>query len=187
LPRPLVALLFTLAILAGCAAQPPDQTTADHIVEVVMYATLEEWLDLQQEVAEMDTAEVASQLARVDKSAVKSAVKSANTAANTGQLYYYGVLNQQLKTYGAWTVARDTFQKLQENQALPKEQRQLAGILRQYNQSRINGHARQQALLTERAQLRQDLSHAEDEKRQLAQKIQALTDLEAAISTRREE
>jgi hypothetical protein len=175
LPRPLVLLLFSLAVLAGCAAQPPEQTAGDHTAEVVMYATVEEWLNLQQEVSEMDTAGVASRLATVDKT------------GSTGQLYYYGVLNQQLKTYGAWTVARDTFRKLQENQALRKEQRQLAGILRQYNQNRINGYTRQRALLNERAQLRQDLSRAEDEKRQLAQKIQALTELEAAISTRREE
>ena len=179
LPRPLVFLLLSLAVLAGCAVQPPQQTAEDHTGEVIRYATLKEWLELQQEVAEMEKAEVAGQLAKVDKSVAKS--------ANPGQLYYYGVLNQQLNTYGAWTVARDTFQKLQENQALPKEQRQLAGILRQYNQNRINGYVRQRALLNERAQLQQDLSHAEDEKRQLAQKIQALTELEAAISTRREE
>ncbi len=164
-----------LAVLAGCAVQPPDQAAGDHPADSVMYATVEEWLDLQQEVGELGAADVASRLATVDKS------------ASTGQLYYYGVLNQQLKTYGAWTVARDTFRMLQADQALTKQQRQLAGILRQYNQNRINSYARQRVLLNESAKLQQNLSDSEGEKQQLAKKIQALTELEAAISTRREE
>jgi hypothetical protein len=175
MPRPLIPLLFALSILAGCAVPPPQPSVGDQPTDVVTHADLTKWLDLQQEVEGMDPAEVASRLASVDRS------------TDTDQLYYYGVLNQQLKDYGAWTVARDTFQKLQENQALPKEKRQLAGILRQYNQNRINWYSRHHALLDERAQLQLELDRAEEEKRQLAQKIQALTELEAAISTRREE
>jgi hypothetical protein len=175
MPRPLVALLLSLSLLAGCAAPQSQPPAGDHHAAVDRHAGLSKWLDLQQDVAEMDAAEIKTRLTRVDKS------------TDLDQLYYYGVLNQQLKDYGAWTVARDAFQKLQENRALPKEQRQLAGILRQYNQNRINSYTRQRALLDERAQLQLDLDRAEDEKRQLAQKIQALTELEAAISTRREE
>ncbi len=175
LSRTLISLLFCLSVLAGCVAPPPQQPASGYPIVDVTYTNLKKWLDLQQEVAQMSTVDVASRLATVDKS------------SNTNQLYYFGVLNQQLKTYGAWTVARDTFQKLQENQALAKEQRQLAGILQQYNQNRINGYAKQRALVDERTQLQEELSHVEDEKRQLAQKIQALTELEAAISTRREE
>jgi len=175
LPRPLIALLLSLACLAGCTAPQPQPSAGDRPAEVAKYTDLNKWLDLQQEVANLDTAEVNSRLA--------SFVKS----TDNNQLYYYGVLNQQLKKYGAWTVARDIFQKLQENQALSKEQRQLAGVLQQYNQSRINWYSRHRALLDERAQLQLQLDRAEDEKRQLAQKIQALTEVEAAISNRREE
>ncbi len=171
--RPLVALLFTLAVLAGCAAQTPVPSAADHIPQAILYPTVEQWLDLQQDVADLSKAEVMARLVTVDKS------------AGVAQLYYFGILNQQLQSYGAWTVARDTFQQLQSNKELPKQQRQLAGLMRQYNQSRINGYARRHELLNQQAQLQKNLNQAEDEKRQLQQKIQALTDVEAAISTRR--
>ena len=174
LPRPLISLLFAVAFLAGCAAQPPKQV-ADHTAEIVVDAAVTEWLNLQQQVTEMDTTEVSAKLATINKS------------ASTDQLYYFAVLNQQLKTFGAWTVARDAFLALQGDETLPNEQRQLAGILRQYNQDRINAYVKQRGLLDERSQLQQELSQSEEEKQQLAQKIQALTELETAISTRREE
>lgn len=123
----------------------------------------------------MDTAEVTERLAQVDK------------PAGSDELFYYGLLNQELQAYGAWTVARDTFQSLQENEALPKDLRQLAGIFRQYNQSRINGYVRQQELAGQTTELQENLGRVENEKRQLEQKIQAITALEAAISTRKEE
>ena len=173
--RTLIPLLLLLSILGGCAAQPPEQSTGNPPADDISYNSVEEWLDLQQQVGELDTAEVTGRLAKIDKS------------TDPGQLYYFGILHQQLKTYGAWTVARDTFQKLQQHPALSQEQRQLAGILRQYNQNRINSFARQRDLLNENVTLQQKLVTTENEKLQLAQKIQALTELEAAISTRREE
>jgi hypothetical protein len=173
--RTLIPLLFSFALMGGCAVQPPEQTAGIPTPDGIRFDTVEEWLDLQQEVTALGNTEVASRLATIDKS------------ADSGQLYYFGVLNQQLKTYGAWTVARDTFQKLQDNQSLSREQRQLAGIFRQYNQNRINSFSRQRELLNDNAKLQQQLTAAESEKQQLAQKIQALTEVETAISTRREE
>lgn len=173
--RTLILLLSILALSGGCAVQPPVQTAEIPVSDVASYNTVEEWLDLQADVAALGTAEVTSRLATVDKS------------ADSGQLYYFGVLNQQLKTYGAWTVARDTFQMLQENQSLSQEQRQLAGILRQFNQNRINSFSRQRDLLSEKSKLQQQLTTTEKEKQQLAQKIQALTELETALSIRRQE
>ena len=173
--RTLILLLINFAILSGCAIQPPADTVQDSAATMVAFPDIEQWLDLQQEVEAMDSAQVAERLSGIEKS------------VELRQLYYYGLLNQQLQSYGAWTVARDTFQKLQENEDLPKQQRQLAGILRQYNQNRINGYLRYNSLLTEQTRLQQALSQAEQEKQLLEQKIQALTALEAAISTRREE
>ncbi|MEZ5503652.1 MAG: hypothetical protein R3E50_13685 [Halioglobus sp.] len=173
--RALTSLLLGLAILSGCATQQPVTETGESASEFVLYPTVQQWLDLLQEVQGMDTTEVTARLSDLDR------------AAGTGQLYYYGVLNQQLQVYGAWTVARDTFQKLQQNEALPQDQRQLASILRQYNQNRINAYAKQQELAKQTAQLKEELTQAEADKRQLEQKIQALTELEAAISTRKEE
>lgn len=175
MPRAITSLLLFAAVLSGCVAQPPVETTQQNTTAVVTLPAIEQWLDQLAAVETMDTPEVMEQLGKVDKT------------AGASQLFYFGILNQRLQSYGAWTVARDAFQKLQENEALPKQQRQLAGVLRQYNQSRINGHSRYDASLKEQTELRESLSRAEDEKRQLEQKIQALTELETAISTRQEE
>ena len=67
------------------------------------------------------------------------------------------------------------------------EQRQLTGILLAYNQNRINWYQRQSELLVENAELEKQLQQAEEDKVLLEQKIQALTDLEADISTRKEQ
>lgn len=144
-------------------------------MEVVRYPSIEQWLNLEQDVASMEAADVTERLTQVDRS------------DGIGQLFYYGVLNQQLPTYGAWTLARDTFQRLHENADLPTANRQLAGILRKYNQNRINAYLRRQDLLDQQNQLQQDFRQTEDEKRQLERKIQALTELETVISTRKEE
>lgn len=175
MPRALAAILLGASILCGCVAQPPVESSRQDTASVISTPSVEEWLDQLETVGTMDTAEVMKQLEIVDKT------------AGSSELFYFGVLNQQLQNYGAWTVARDTFQSLQENQALSKQQRQLAGILRVYNQSRINGQFRYTTLLNEQTALQEGLSKAEAEKRQLEIKIQALTELETAISTRQED
>jgi hypothetical protein len=173
--RALIPLLVSLAILSGCVAPAPVDTTEDNTAKFIAYPTVEQLLNMQQSVDSMEPAEAAERLAKVDKT------------AGVRQLFYFGLLNQRLEMYGAWTVARDTFQKLQENEKLHREPRQLAGILRQYNQSRINNYLRQEALLGEKTELQQQLDQAREEGQLLKQKIQALTEVETAISTRREE
>ena len=136
---------------------------------------MQRWLHQQQEVSGLDKDEVVEQLVRLNK------------PEGIDQLYYYGLLNQQLQTQGAWAQARDSFRELQQKEGLTTEQRQLAGILLVYNQNRINWYQRQSELLVENAGLEKQLQQAEEDKVLLEQKIQALTDLEADISTRREQ
>lgn len=139
------------------------------------YSSVEQWLQLQQDVTTLSTDEIVAKLVRVNK------------PEGLGQLYYYGLLNQQLKTYGAWVQARDTFRDLQLEDALTEAQLQLVTLLEAYNQSRINWYQRQSELVKQNTVLEQQLGEAEQEKLQLEQKIQALTDLEAVISTRKEQ
>ena len=106
---------------------------------------------------------------------------------NAGDLFYHGLLNQQLQTNAAWVQARDAFRALHEDADLTVEQRQLAGILEAYNQSRINWYQRLSDLLVDNTRLKQQLRDTEQDKLLLEQKIQALTELEADISTRKEE
>ena len=175
MPRPLISLVFILATLTGCTAMPSIPVTRNSTPEAILYPTVPQWLDLQQDVAAMSTEEAVEKLVRVNK------------PEGPGQLFYYGLLNQQLETYGAWVLARDTFQLLHDDEELAAEQRQLAGILQDYNQNRINWYKRQSELLVQNAELKQALHQSEQEKLLLEQKIQALTDLEAVISTRKEE
>lgn len=173
--RSLIPLLLGLTLLAGCATQQAPKEPAGDTTEVARYPSIEQWLNLELDVSSMKTTEVKERLALVDRS------------DGVGQMFYYGVLNQQLPSYGAWTLARDTFQRLQDMEELPTEHRQLARLLRKYNQSRINTYLRQQDLQNEYSLLQQELLQARAGKQQLEQKIQALTELETVISIRKEE
>ena len=172
--RSLTSLLLALAI-AGCTVSKPAQVVDQPTPEIVTYSSVQRWLNLQQDVAGLTTEEVVAKLVQVNK------------PEGADQLFYYGLLNQQLLTYGAWAQARDTFRLLREDEALSEEQRQLVAILQAYNQTRINWYQRQSELLNRHAELQQQLDEAEQDKLVLEQKIQALTDLEAAISTRKEQ
>lgn len=123
----------------------------------------------------MSIEETSEELAGLDK------------PGNAGDLFYHALLNHQLQTNAAWVQARDAFRALQEDDELTVEQRQLAGILEAYNQNRINWYQRHSDLLVDNTRLQQQLRDTEQDKLQLEQKIQALTELEADISTRREE
>ncbi len=175
LSRAVAALGLGVVLLSGCASRPPVEASGQHADSVVSAPSVTQWLDQLDTVDAMDMPAVRKQLEQIDKT------------ASADQLFMYGALNQRLQDYDAWAVARDAFQNLQENEILPKELRQLAGILRQYNQSRINGHARYRKALDERTELQAGLQQAEAEKIELEQKIRALTELETAISTRQEE
>ena len=173
--RSLISLVLAAALMAGCAAAPPPQVVATTPPEVIAYAALQQWLNLQQQVSAMTTEQCVAALVSLGK------------PEGADELFYYGLLNQQLQTYGSWAQARDSFRQLGEDQTLAVTRRQLAGILQTYNQNRINWYQRQSELLNQDAELRQQLQAAEQDKLLLEQKIQALTDLEAVISTRKEQ
>ena len=104
-----------------------------------------------------------------------------------GQRFYYGLLHTRLKSYPDWIRARDAFADVASNASVSEAQRGLADLMRQYNQLRINAYVRQLELESNAVTLRQQLVNAEAEKTLLQQKIQALTELETIISTRKEE
>ena len=170
-----MVLTIILPLLAGCVAAPPPTVVAPASPQTIPYSGVQQWLNLRQDVSVMSTEEVVEKLVRV------------NSPEGEGQMFYYGLLNQQLQTHGAWVNARDTFRELQQNEDLSTEQRQLANLLQEYNQNRINWYQRQSELLVQNADLKKQLHEAEEEKILLEQKIQALTDLEADISTRKEQ
>jgi hypothetical protein len=69
---------------------------------------------------------------------------------------------------------------------LVKEQRDLVTILQRYNQTRINWYQQHRELLADHETTAAKLEASLEENRLLQQKIQALTDVETSISTRKE-
>jgi hypothetical protein len=157
-----------LVLLAGCASQAPVDVVAGPSPAQVAPLPVQQWLEWQDSVSKLSAPQLATAL---------------ETAANTGEpneIFYFGLLRQQADDYQSWVAARDIFRQLQQDEALTPAQRQLSGILERYNQSRINWfHSRDE--------LRQRYEALQQQNRLLEQKIQAITDLEATMSTRKEE
>ena len=103
------------------------------------------------------------------------------------ELVYYALLNQDLKANGGWIQARDAFRKLSDEPSLTSEQRQWALTLEKYNQNRINWYKQYQDLLADYDKLLERLGTEEEKSRLLKKRIQAITELEATISTRKEQ
>ncbi|MFK8049512.1 MAG: hypothetical protein AB8B81_13895 [Halioglobus sp.] len=178
MPRTLILALFLLATLGGCTLLTNDllvEPSEPAKPEVVEYTTLQQWLRMHQHVTDMSPERAQAALAR----------RSPPTKPR--QMYYYALLSQQTQLYDGWTKARDTFRALREIESLSTEQKQLAGILEEYNQTRINWHQRHSKLQRDYGEQQKQLVVSENETAELEQKIQALTDLEEAISTRKEQ
>lgn len=172
--RPLVFVFLTFALLGGCADFQPLPPSVDR-KENEIASTLAKWLALHTEVQNLSSEQAVEKLITV------------GLPQGEEPLYYYGLLNQQLDSYGGWIQARDAFIELEDTDSLSAGQRQLAGVLRVFNQNRINAQLEINELLEQNTSLTQQLANTEEEKQLLEQKIQALTDLESVISTRKEE
>lgn len=169
--RTLIALMVTAALTA-CASGAPAPVPAPVVPEP---CSASDWLALQDSVL------------LLDEQATVDALVAIGRPADADSLYHYGLLNQQLESYGAWVQARDSFKALAADPALCAEQRTLATVLLQFNQRRINWSARTNQLLQDNEALRTSLEESQAERQLLEQKIDALTDIEAAISTRKAE
>lgn len=171
--RALISPLVLALAMAACVSpepapiEPPSPPTPA-AVPVASNSPLSDWLDLQAAVAKMTVEQV------------NAVLESMPRPEGAHHLFYFGLLHQQSATYNGWMQARDIFRQLGGDETLPEQLRQLAGILEAYNQSRINAHQRY-------AQLQQRIDELEQQKQLLDQKIQAITDLEAAMSTRKEQ
>lgn len=170
-------LFLLLGALAGCMTSEPIPAEAVSVVVPARTSGLatQAWLNLQERVTELTPEEVNLELEGLIR------------PEDGPELFYFGLLNQQSQVYEGWIQARDAFRNLRNDATLEAEQRQLAGILEVYNQQRINWYQLYLELQGNNAELHQALNAAQLEKEQLQQKIQALTELEAQISTRKEQ
>ena len=172
----IAALLGSLAV--GCATPPPVEPV--EIIKVVPAAKtpappVQRWLRWQESVATMSPSQLTT------------ALEGAAAPETANQLFYYGLLHQQSDVYDGWVEARDIFRRLNQDEALTRAQRQLAGLLERFNQSRINWFHRRDELRVESESQQARITQLQEQNTLLEQKIQAITDLEATISTRKEE
>ena len=130
----------------------------------------------------------------LDASQVGSGLAAMGDPSSVDERFYFALLNQQAPEYDAWVIARDVYRQLGRDQALLPGQRQLAGILEQYTQARINAAQRQERLQQDARDLQQQyqqvqrqVSELRERNRLLEEKIRAIADLEASISERRED
>ncbi|MEM8562134.1 MAG: hypothetical protein AAGF57_07850 [Pseudomonadota bacterium] len=118
---------------------------------------------------------------------LNTALEGSAEPLNANQSFYYGLLRQQTESYEDWVKARDIFRTLAENEQLSVGQRRLANLLERFVQSRINGYQSRAELLSDQESLESELTTTQDQNRLLELKIEAITELEATISTREEE
>ena len=161
-------------VLAGCTGQPPVAIPAPQPSVKIAPPAVQKWLRWQESVSTMTDAQLAT------------ALEGMAAPGNANQRFYYALLQQQANDYDSWVSARDTLRQLRQDEALAPGQRQLAGILERYNQSRINWFHSRDELRQQYEVLRQQVTELQEQNSLLEKKIQAITDLEATISTRKE-
>jgi hypothetical protein len=118
---------------------------------------------------------------------LSTALEGSAEPGNANQSFYYSLLRQQADAYEGWVKARDIFRQLAVNEKLSGGQRQLAALLERYNQSRINWYQSRDELRIQYEELEAQTTEIQEQNQLLEQKIKAITDLEATISTRKEE
>lgn len=165
LTKPVIVAALALTMLSGCTAttndRAPPRATTVKVLNGCDCGSLHEWLQLQEDVSAMPVEDIAERL------------EGAERPESGEALYHFGLLNQQLDVFNRWADARDAFRQLAGDDSLAPELRRLSSILERYNQSRINWYEQYKQL--------------EDENALLQQKIEAITELETTISTRKEQ
>ena len=171
-----IAPVLCLA-LAACQSAPPPERVEEPppVVEFSTTPTLNKWLNRQEQVAGLTPEQVEEELHERPR------------PEEVPELFEFGLLNHYSQRYEDWIKARDAFRILNTDESLSRGQRQMAALMEAYNQQRINSYQRQEQLSAENDDLQRQLADAELRKAELEEKIQALTELEANISTRKDQ
>lgn len=163
---------FTVALVAlllsGCqlaALKPPGADAYQ----------LSSWLRLSERIAELTPEEARLRLERLGDS-----------DSDLDRRFHFALLNQQLGERDGWVVARDRLRLLSREPELSRDARQLAGLLEQFNQLRINSDQQLVKLRSERDDLAALAEQSRAEAALLEEKIRALTTLEDSMRQRRE-
>lgn len=176
--RALVNIFGLLACLtlAACTATAPAVTApVEPVAKAPPILPVQRWLRWQDTVSTMSAEQLST------------AVEGTAEPSTPNQSFYYGLLRQQSDAYDGWVRARDIFRQLTENEELTRGERRLAALLERYNQSRINWYQSREVLRAQHVELEAKVAVLQQQNRLLEQKIKAITELEATISTRMED
>tara|TARA_R110001592_G_scaffold363321_1_gene683747 strand:+ start:13293 stop:13781 length:489 start_codon:yes stop_codon:yes gene_type:complete len=155
--------------ISGCSQfLLPNDVDESRPLMVTELQSLNHWLAVSKQVGTMSVEQVVVALQDLER------------PDRGGELFYYGALNQQLDRFDGWIQARDAFRQLANDTHLEPSLRELADILLNHNQSLINWHERHR-------HLQKELAESVLDRELLEQKIEALTDLEAVISHRKQQ
>ncbi|MEM1155042.1 MAG: hypothetical protein AAGI44_12960, partial [Pseudomonadota bacterium] len=171
------AFIAAAAALAACQNNPPAENVVveEAVAKPQQILPVQHWLRWQETVATMSDAQLIT------------ALETSAEPRNDNQSFYYGLLRQQTDSYQDWVKARDIFRTLRQKDKLSVGQRRLAELLERYNQSRINWYQSRRELRIEYESLEGQLVQLQEENRLLENKIEAITELEATIRTRKED
>lgn len=168
-------LLACLALAACTTPAPVIIAPVETAAKSPLILPVQRWLRWQEAVSTMSAEQLST------------ALEGTAEPNNPNQLFYYGLLRQQSDAYDSWVRARDIFRQLTANEDLSSGQRRLAALLERYNQSRINWYQSRDELRLQYEELEVKVANLQAQNQLLTQKIKAITDLEATISTRMEE
>ncbi|MFT5722116.1 MAG: hypothetical protein ACI9W6_002440 [Motiliproteus sp.] len=179
--------ILTLTLLSGCQllASPEAGEAAAALPEVIdteTHADLDRWL-----------SELSRLLALSEEQAETELQQGLSAETERPErLFRYALLNQQLKDRLGWIKARDSLQQLAADAELSLSLRSLVQVLQFHNQAMINTDARHRRLLNalqeqdqQQQRLTAELRVSRQQVFELAQKIEALTNLEKSMSIRR--
>ena len=184
-------LLVTALLVAGCQAiQPAPPAHPAHPERMIAVSnqpqSVTPWLQILQRQLQLNP-EQAQQALDNHPSSKQEPQRFTQELQQFEQL----LLRQQLQQRGGWIVARDRLRELlskHENDTITP----LLQLLLQYNQAMINADQRQQKYSAELDQMKQQYSDLEQQLLQSQQhsleleaKIQALTNLEQRLNTRK--
>jgi len=164
-----LTLFIMLSLLSGCELLPAQSSAAlDQPLPITELRDLNDWLSISTAVSKLSADMAATKLRQLGKPEAGD------------ELFYYGVLNQQLNHREGWIQARDAFRKLSTETAIEPNFKELARIMEAHNQALINWHARH-------THLQKELAESVLDRELLERKIEALTQLEATISNRKQQ
>ena len=170
MPRFSPYIIIALLLLTGCDMLPPRSDYFDRQpLGLTSIQHFNQWLSLSHNIGQLDESEAAAELAG-----------GRGRGDTPSEVFRYGLLNQQLNRLDGWIQARDAFRLLASDEQLEGGFRELASIFQQYNQAQINWHERHR-------NLQREVVATMLEREALEKKIEALTELETAISESRQQ